>query len=322
MQQFLVSIIIPVFNRESLIKVALNSVIKQTYTNWECIVVDDGSTDGSLEILKDYAIKDSRITFFSRQRLPKGAPTCRNMGLAHANGAYVMFLDSDDYLLPFCLEQRVAAFEKHSHCDFLVFPMAEQRQHTIKIKEIPKSTNYLVKFLSADLPWQTMCPIWKRDFLIQLEGFTEGYPRLNDPELMIRGLLQPKINYMVLHEAPFDCVFIPSIKAPLVFKNNVYKSLLLFIPDVIKHLNLNRKSTYKSYLALYLHLWFKYIYIPSGSSSLIQSIRLLNMFKRFKIITTAKFLSLIFRLCIYTISLIILKSPINKLSDKSIYFMA
>ena len=77
----LVSIIIPTYNREHLIGETLNSIIAQTHTNWECIVVDDGSTDNTEEVLKNYKEKDKRFIFLKRpDNLPKGANTCRNIG--------------------------------------------------------------------------------------------------------------------------------------------------------------------------------------------------------------------------------------------------
>lgn len=320
MKQPIVSIIIPVFNREKLIVKALDSVIAQLYTNWECLVVDDGSTDGTLEILKGYSAKDSRISFSTRQREPKGAPTCRNIGLENANGDYVIYLDSDDYLLPFCLEQRITVFKEHNACAFLVFPMGEQGEELIIKKEIPKSKDYLVNFLLAVMPWQTMCPIWKTSFLNHLGGFTEGYPRFNDPELMIRALLQPQVKYEVFHEANYDSVFLPSVKQSKIFKDKVYQSLMLFIPDVVKYLEHQGKSSYKPYLALYLHLWFKYFYVPAGKWDVKQSVKLISMFRRYRIIGIYKTMNLYFRLLLYAISIIILNNPINKLTDKSLYF--
>src|SRR5688500_14327273 len=75
----LVSIIIPNFNRVHLIGETLDSLLRQSYSNWEAIVVDDRSTDTSLLVIEEYVKKDSRIRFFIRSREPKGAPTCRNI---------------------------------------------------------------------------------------------------------------------------------------------------------------------------------------------------------------------------------------------------
>ena len=95
----LVSIIIPTYNRAHLIGETLESVITQTYVNWECIVVDDGSTDNTSEILKSYSAKDNRIQYHQRpSNRPKGANACRNLGFELSKGDYIQFLDSDDLL--------------------------------------------------------------------------------------------------------------------------------------------------------------------------------------------------------------------------------
>lgn len=95
--QPLVSIIIPTFNRAHLIGETLDSVLAQTYQNWECIVVDDGSTDGTEELLDEYVAKDARFQYYHRpdDRLP-GGNAARNYGFEVSKGEYVNWLDSDD----------------------------------------------------------------------------------------------------------------------------------------------------------------------------------------------------------------------------------
>ncbi len=95
----LVSIIIPTFNRAYLMVETLESVIAQTYQNWECIVVDDGSSDYTEELMKFYCEKDDRFQFYQRPKTrKKGASACRNYGLEKYKGEYVQYLDSDDLL--------------------------------------------------------------------------------------------------------------------------------------------------------------------------------------------------------------------------------
>ncbi|HLF51221.1 glycosyltransferase family 2 protein [Flavobacterium sp.] len=95
----LVSIIIPTYNRVSLIRETLDSVLAQTYTYWECIVVDDGSTDATEEVVQEFKKKDPRFQYYLRPvERPKGANTCRNYGLELSKGEFVQFLDSDDLI--------------------------------------------------------------------------------------------------------------------------------------------------------------------------------------------------------------------------------
>ncbi|UXX81111.1 glycosyltransferase [Reichenbachiella carrageenanivorans] len=110
--QPLVSIIIPSFNREALIAETLQSVLDQTYPTWECLIVDDGSIDGTKAVAQSFIEKDARFKWLERHREPKGAPTCRNIGIEKSKGEYVIFLDSDDLLYPHCIEKRTLIINK------------------------------------------------------------------------------------------------------------------------------------------------------------------------------------------------------------------
>ena len=90
-----VSVIIPVYNVEKYLHECLDSLLNQTLKDIEIIAVDDGSTDSSLKILKDYAKKDKRLKVLTQEN--KGAGAARNLGMKHATGSYLSILDSDDY---------------------------------------------------------------------------------------------------------------------------------------------------------------------------------------------------------------------------------
>lgn len=119
----LLSVVMPVYNVRDYLKATLDCVLEQTYINWELFLVDDGSTDGSQEIEKEYAQNDSRITFIQRETLPKGAPACRIIGMKHIKGEYLIHLDSDDLIAPYCFQQRIDYMEQHPECDFVVAPL-------------------------------------------------------------------------------------------------------------------------------------------------------------------------------------------------------
>ena len=104
-----ITIIIPLFNRASLIQETLHSIQAQTSKEWQCIVVDDGSTDNSCQVVSDFAKNDTRIKLVERDRTTKGANTCRNIGLDIASTEWLMFFDSDDLMLPWCIEKRINA---------------------------------------------------------------------------------------------------------------------------------------------------------------------------------------------------------------------
>lgn len=92
----LISVIIPVYNLENTIKKCLNSVINQTYTNIEIIIINDGSTDQSDKICIEYKNRDNRIYYFFQEN--KGVSVARNVGLEHAKGKYIIFVDGDDFV--------------------------------------------------------------------------------------------------------------------------------------------------------------------------------------------------------------------------------
>lgn len=98
-----VSIIIPVYNSQKEIDRCLESVIRQTYRDFEVILINDGSTDNSLEICELYLLKDERIRLFTQEN--SGAASARNVGIEKAKGEYIKFVDSDDELPDDCLEK-------------------------------------------------------------------------------------------------------------------------------------------------------------------------------------------------------------------------
>ena len=107
------SVIIPTYNRATLLSIAINSVIAQTFQNWELILVDDGSTDNTKEIVKEYTKSDSRIIYLFQQNAERCV--ARNNGIKRATGKYICFLDSDDFYLSNRLQ---ALYNSISHSNF------------------------------------------------------------------------------------------------------------------------------------------------------------------------------------------------------------
>jgi glycosyltransferase involved in cell wall biosynthesis len=105
----LVSIIVPFYNAEKFIKGCLDSIFFQTFQNFECILIDDGSTDKSLDICNFYAKKDNRFRIIQQEN--SGVSAARNKGITTASGEYIMFADSDDYLLPDMMQKLYDAIE-------------------------------------------------------------------------------------------------------------------------------------------------------------------------------------------------------------------
>ena len=105
----LISVVIPAYNAEQFLDETLESVLSQTYENWECIIVNDGSTDNTEEIAKKWCEKDARFRYFYKEN--SGVSDTRNLGIKEARGEYIAFLDADDLYMPnfldVCLENLV-----------------------------------------------------------------------------------------------------------------------------------------------------------------------------------------------------------------------
>lgn len=108
----LFSVVIPTYNRSSSISKSLDSIIAQKHKEWECLVVDDSSTDNTKEIIEDYCKKDLRFHYLVNER-NKGASGARNTGIIHAKGEYISFLDSDDIWHPDCLQKQLGKYQNN-----------------------------------------------------------------------------------------------------------------------------------------------------------------------------------------------------------------
>lgn len=127
----LVSIIIPVYNQEKYLVETLESVRNQTYFNWECILVNDGSTDNSITIINQYLAKDSRFCLIDSEN--KGVSNARNLALKQVKGSFILFLDGDDLIHPEKINQALINFQKNNDLK-IVFNSTSYFQETIENK--------------------------------------------------------------------------------------------------------------------------------------------------------------------------------------------
>ena len=112
-----ISIIVPVYNVERYLRKCLDSISAQTFTDWECLLIDDGSPDNSGAICDEYAVKDSRFKVFHKPN--GGVSSARNLGLDMASGEWVTFIDSDDFISPTFLEGLYAPIAKGKRLDLV-----------------------------------------------------------------------------------------------------------------------------------------------------------------------------------------------------------
>lgn len=206
MSRPLVSIITANYNKAAYIEQTLASVISQTYTSWELILVDDASTDTSLGVISGF-LSDARIRLV-KEEVNRGGNYCRNKGLGLAKGEYLVFLDSDDLLAPQCLSSRVEAALAAPASNLLVFSMGVfyKLPGDAEGAWTPVSRQPLKDFLRHNLPWSILQPLWKREFLVKLGGFDESFLRLQDVELNTRALLDPQARCKLLPGGP-DCYY-------------------------------------------------------------------------------------------------------------------
>jgi glycosyltransferase involved in cell wall biosynthesis len=186
-----VSIIIPTYNRAHLICETLDSILNQTYKEWECIIVDDGSTDNTNEILSNY-LNDSRFKFHLRpSSKPKGANSCRNFGFQFSKGDFIHFMDSDDLYLPIALETFKKSFSES--IDVVVAKLElTDFDSGLKIRENQiESQNLIEDYFIGKVAFYVSGPVWKRSFLQkQKQLFDENISNLDDWDFNLRMLYQ------------------------------------------------------------------------------------------------------------------------------------
>jgi glycosyltransferase involved in cell wall biosynthesis len=201
-----VSIIVPTRNRRALLAQTLRSILAQTYSNWEAIIVDDRSSDGTDELMAQMCAVDNRLFYVVRASNNPGANTCRNEGFAASRGEFLIFLDSDDFLAADCLRNRVREMKRHADLDFGVFPCEAFREtpgDERVLYNVPTDEPDLDKMLRLDIAWQTTSPMWTRKALKIIGPWDEKLPSWQDWEFHIRALTHG-LRYKYFNTPP-DC---------------------------------------------------------------------------------------------------------------------
>jgi glycosyltransferase involved in cell wall biosynthesis len=183
-EQPLVSIIIPCYNAERWLSHAILSCLEQTYRPIEIIVIDDGSTDGSLDIIKSY---DKALTWETGPN--RGGNAARNRGFALSKGAYIQFLDADDYLLPEKIERQVRFLEE-TGADVVYGDWRKQFHHpdnTITFSEVyrPGAHQDMLQMLLATWLTASFTLLLRRDAFILSGGWDEIIQAMQEQDLYL-----------------------------------------------------------------------------------------------------------------------------------------
>jgi GT2 family glycosyltransferase len=190
-----VTVVIPAYNRAGSIRAAIESVLRQTWTDFELIVVDDGSTDGTLAAAAEVA--DPRLRLIASPR-NGGAAAARNLGVAEARGAWVAFQDSDDEWLPLKLEKQMARLEAPgadyvaAYCGMLVIGRLDGRDGPRpEIRYVPHPDvapvegDVLAPLLRGNfISTQTL--VVRREALVRIGAFDESLPAVEDWDCALR----------------------------------------------------------------------------------------------------------------------------------------
>ena len=194
-----VSIIVPVYNVDKYLAKCLESLINQTLKDIEIICVNDGSTDNSLAILKNFAQKDSRIKIIDKQN--EGVSVARNTGIEVATGQYLMFVDSDDYLIENACENALNTIE-HDGSDICIFGYYNLGDETLVKSSVNKDIIKARKHNNqtyTDFSINIWDKIYKREFLIT--NSIKFIPNLKNSEDVIFSFIcqfnNPKVTYSI-----------------------------------------------------------------------------------------------------------------------------
>lgn len=190
-----VSVIIPTHNRSELLKTAVKSLENQSHQNFEIIIIDDFSTDDTVEVVSQ--MKDDRIIFLKHD-INKGGSEARNTGIKRATGRFIGFLDSDDQWLPDKLEKQLKLFENQPDVGVIytgVQVVNENNQPTRKI--VPEYRgDILPKLFESNCIDTTSSVLIKKEVLDQVQGFDSGLPSCQDWDLYIRLAQVTKFDFV------------------------------------------------------------------------------------------------------------------------------
>ncbi len=181
----LVSIIMPTYDRADFIGQGVNSVLAQTYTKFELLIVDDGSTDNTRDLLEP-ALADSRVRYFHQEN--QGQSVARNLALSKAKGSFVCFLDSDNYWPADKLEQQVELFRQHPEYDVIYGDVVviDENNREVSRKNMKRYSGHIAKYMIRDNCVSMNTAMARRRCFDELGGMSGKRRVADDYELWLR----------------------------------------------------------------------------------------------------------------------------------------
>lgn len=226
----MISVIIPTKNRKQLLKKAIQSVLMQTYRDFECIIVDDGSTDGTEEAVREF--QDSRLRYLRiEEKDSRGGNYARNQGIKNTTGEYVAFVDDDDEWLPDKLRLQKDYLDKNPdvgmvYCPFYKYYVEDNRRQ--KIVPNLSCRGDCSKRIFTHIPCVSVTMMVRRDILEKVGYFDENLRFWQEYDLCIRICQITKIGYVNKYLAVFRC----DKKDKNRLTNNLYDWF-----DAVKYIN-------------------------------------------------------------------------------------
>lgn len=190
------SVIVPLYNKAPYVNKALESIFSQTYTNWECIIVDDGSTDNSLEVVRGLKIEDRRLKILTQSN--SGVAVARNNGVAASKGEYVCFLDADDWWEPTFLEEMDRLIQEYPEAGLYAtnYVYYKPGKTHVALKLERGYMNYPEAYLNSDaMPVWTGAACLPRKVFEEMGGFPKGIKLGEDFLLWAKTALQYKVAF-------------------------------------------------------------------------------------------------------------------------------
>ncbi|SDS69108.1 Glycosyl transferase family 2 [Formosa sp. Hel1_31_208] len=259
-QEPLISIIIPTFNRAHLIGETLDSILNQSYRNWECIVVDDGSTDNTDTLLKSYTELDPRFKYVKRPNsyLP-GGNGARNFGFSMSKGEFINWFDSDDVMNEDLLKFQLSSIKKPeidvSLCQAVAFK--SELTKTKPLKQIaPDSKFTLHNYIINNVVWLTPAALWRRSFLVTMNTlFDEELKAAQEWEFHCR-ILNKQPNVAVLN---IELIYVREHEGSITYDGSDVKRWHYFVARLKLYNNpkIRLDNPTKLYLKGYLLSAFK-----------------------------------------------------------------